>query len=223
MRDTQRTGDAGRGENDSGYTLVELIVSMGVFMIFIVLMLGTTVALAQNASRTQLIAESSNGSLVVFGKLDRQARYADSINYPGAGPSGNRYIEFRTPGNSSASGVTTCTQWRFSPSLEKIDTRQWNDLPGATASLLATTLPNVIDDGGLTYPFALIPAGITASTAQQQLRMTLHVGNPSLNAGSQLSTTFVARNSSLQSPSNDADVTGQSAKPICALASGVRP
>ncbi|MCX7523187.1 prepilin-type N-terminal cleavage/methylation domain-containing protein [Microbacterium sp. STN6] len=193
--------DRDRGSREAGYTLIELVVSMGIFSLFIALILGTTVTIAQNASRTSLIAQSSNATLAVFGSLDRQARYADSVNPAGVGPSGARYIEFRTPGNSSASGVTTCTQWRFIPGTGHIESRQWNDLPGSTASPWSTKMTGVIDDGGTNYPFSLIPASLTGS-AMQQLSISIHAGNVKLNAGTNMSTTFVARNSSTQSPSN---------------------
>lgn len=166
-------------------------------MIFMAVVLTTTVTLAQSATRAQLTAEASNASLVVFGSFDRQARYADAINVPGTGASGARYVEFRTPGNSSASGVTTCTQWRFVPSLGRLESRSWQDLPSVVLPAFATKLTNVIDDGA-SYPFTLVPASLAGST-MHQLTVTIHSGNANLNAGADMSTTFVARNSSVAS------------------------
>lgn len=201
-------------------TLIELIVAMSIFMIFVSLIIGTTLTLARSASRAQLVAESSNAALTVFGAFDRQTRYADSINYPGTGPSGARYVEFRTPGNSAASGVTTCTQWRFVPSLARFESRTWNDLPAATPGAWATKLSNVVDDGA-DYPFSLIPA-VVAVGSRQQLVVKIHAGNGSLDAGATVSTSFAARNSSSNSPSNaDANNDGVSDAPICPA--GARP
>jgi len=214
----------GRPPNeDAGFSLIELIVAMGVFMIFIALVMTTTVTLARSATRSQLTAEASNASLTVFGSFDRQARYADAINFPGASLTGARYVEFRTPGNSSASGVTTCTQWRFIPNLQRLESRSWQDIPGTTLPAFTTKLTNVIDDGGADYPFKLTPASLTGSL-MQQLTVTLHSGNASLNAGAAMSTTFVARNSSVKSPSNvDADNNKASDTPVCATDAGYRP
>jgi hypothetical protein len=195
-------------------TLIELVVAMSIFLIFVALILGTTVTLAQSASRAQLVAESSNATVTVFGALDRQTRYADSINFPGAGASGARYVEFRTPGASSASGVTTCTQWRFVPSLARIESRTWNDLTGAVPSAWATKLSNVVDDG-TNYPFSLIPAVVSVGS-MQQLVVKLHSGNGDLDVGAAVSTSFTARNSSSSSPSNaDANNDGVSDVRIC--------
>lgn len=199
----------------SGMTLIELIVAMSIFLIFITVMLGTTVALAKSASRSQITAEASNSTLTVFGAFDRQVRYADAINFPGSGASGARYIEFRTPGASSISGVSTCTQWRYSPSLARIESRTWNDIPSATIGGWSTKQSNLIDDGGAGYPFQLKPASVTGSS-MQQLALRIHAGNAGLDAGAAMSTSFVARNSSINSPSNaDADNNSVSDTPVC--------
>ncbi|WP_256041414.1 type II secretion system protein [Cryobacterium sp. SO1] len=207
--------------SEDGMTLLELVVAMGIFMIFIALILTTTVTLAQSATRAQMTAEASNSTLVVFGNFDRQARYADSVNYPGSGPSGARYVEFRTAGIAAA-GTATCTQWRFVPSLSRLESRSWKDVSGVVLPGFTTKLTNVIDDGGATYPFTLTPANLTGAE-MQQLTVTVHSGNAGLQAEAAMSTTFTARNSSPDSPSNkDADGNKVSDTPIC-NATGYRP
>lgn len=207
VRSSQFRRFAAVRESDDGMTLIELIVSMSIFMIFMAVVLTTTVTLAQSATRAQLTAEASNASLVVFGSFDRQARYADAINVPGSGASGARYVEFRTPGNSSASGVTTCTQWRFVPSLGRLESRSWQDIPGVVLPAgFSTKLTNVIDDGA-GYPFTLKTAAATGSL-MHQLTVTVHSGNANLNAGAAMSTTFVARNSSTASPAVVCNTSG---------------
>lgn len=206
---------------ESGFTLMELIVSIGIFTVFLVMLLSTTVTLAQNTTRTQLTAEATNSALVVFGRLDRQARYADSVNFPVTGPSGSRYIEFRTPATSSASGVTLCTQWKFTPSTGLLESRQWND-GASSAPAFTTAMTNVIDDGA-GYPFALTTANITDS-ALQQISVTIHAGNQYLNAGALVTSAFAARNSSISSPSNvDSDNNKVSDLEICKLSTGSVP
>jgi len=201
--------------HESGMTLIELIVAMSIFLIFMAMMLGTTVTLAKSSSRTQITAQASNSTLTVFGAFDRQVRYADAINFPGSGASGARYIEFRTPATSSASGVTTCTQWRYSPRLARLESRTWQDLSGAVVGAWSTKQTDLIDDGGPAYAFELKPASVTGAT-MQQLVIRIHAGNSSLDAGAAMSTSFVARNSSTGSPSNtDSDNNKISDTPIC--------
>lgn len=69
--------------SEAGFSLVELMVAMAIFTIFIVIVLGSVVAISRSGVRTQLVGQSTNSSLVVFGSIDRQVRYADSINFPG--------------------------------------------------------------------------------------------------------------------------------------------
>ncbi len=205
---------------ERGYSIIELIVSIGIFTLFIAMILSTVVALSQSSTRTQLVGENTNGAITVFGALDRQARYSDSINYPGAGPSGNRYVEFRTPAESAATHVTTCTQWMFDPAQKMIKSRTWADASGSVATPWVVRLTNVIDDqvAGSPYPFRLAPAG-TNGSSMQQLVVALHAGNKALDAGAQFTSSFVARNSSTQSPSN-ADFNGDlvSDTPVCVRA-----
>ncbi|MGL4339452.1 MAG: PulJ/GspJ family protein [Rhodoglobus sp.] len=208
-------------DTESGFSLMELLVAVSIFTIFITIVLTTTVAIAQNATRTQLIAESTNSSLVVFGRLDRQARYADSINFPGEGVSGSRYIEFRTPSTSSASGETMCTQWRYNPSAARLEWRQWvDDNPATLPSTFTTAMNNVINDTSKpTYPFALLRAD---STSMQRMTVSISSGNEFMDVGADVNSVFSARNSSASSsPSNDDfDADGESDDPICQL-SGV--
>ncbi|MBK4348418.1 prepilin-type N-terminal cleavage/methylation domain-containing protein [Lacisediminihabitans changchengi] len=213
MDERRKRADARR--DDAGFTLIELLVSMAVFTVFIAILLTTIVALSRSATRTQLVGESTNSTLVVFGNMDRQVRYADSINYPGAGTSGTRYVEFRIPAPSSASGATTCIQWRFDVINQELDSRQWSDGSPTNATAWSTKLENVINDGVATHPFQLIPANISDSP-RQQLVLTIDAGNSALDSGASASTTFFARNSSIKSTSNDP------LTPVCTF-SGYRP
>ena len=205
--------------DDSGFSLIELLVGMAIFIVFLTIMVSALVGLSRTAVKVQLVAQSSTEVLNLFRQFDRQVPYADAINYPGAGPSGARYVEYRTPGSSLASGVTTCTQWRYVASTGTIDVRTWPE--GGTPSAWSTKLTRVIDDGGSAYPFAMTPAGSAAST-QQQLTLTVHTGT-TVNDGTAISTSYVARNSSTQSPSNSStQQAGVSDTPVC-LPSGRRP
>ncbi|TQL41920.1 prepilin-type N-terminal cleavage/methylation domain-containing protein [Homoserinimonas aerilata] len=206
------------GRTQAGFSLMELVVAMGIFSIFIAMFMAAVIGLTQGTTRAQLTAEASSGVLTVFQNFDRQVRYADAINFPGdAG--GATYIEFRTPAESAPSEVTTCTQWRFLPDEGRIESRSWPDVAGATPTAWATKLTTAIDTGAADYPFKMIPAS-TSGSARQQLVLTLEAGNADMDAGASMSTTFVARNSSAGSPGNlDANGDGRSDAPACATGS----
>jgi prepilin-type N-terminal cleavage/methylation domain-containing protein len=200
--------------SDTGFTLVELIIAVLIFAIFLGIVLTSVVSLTKASTRVQVTAQSASGELAVFQRFDRQVRYADSINFPGVGATtGDTYIEFRTPASSSSTNVTQCEQWRFDPTARVLQSRTWPD-SGTASATWETDLTNVANDGGATYPFALTPAANNAS-AYQELTLTLDVGNTAVK-GAAISTTYVARNSSTLSPSNTDDtVVGVSDHPIC--------
>jgi prepilin-type N-terminal cleavage/methylation domain-containing protein len=211
-----------RATTDEGFSLVELIVAMGIFSVFIVLFLSAVIGLSRGTSQVKLTAESASSALIVFQNFDRQVRYADAVNFPGNGTGGARYIEFRTPAASSPTGITLCTQWRFVAADGLLESRQWDDVPGAVKSPWAAKITTAIATAGPDYPFEMVPATANGTT-KQQLVLTIDAGDTALQAGASIATTFVARNSSTGSPSN-IDVNGDkvSDTPVCAP-SGYRP
>lgn len=211
-------------KGEVGFSLIELVVAISLFSVFIALFLTAVVTLIRGTEQVTSTSEASSKSLIVFQNIDRQVRYADSINFPGDGSSGARYIEYRLPASSAPSGITTCYQWRFVPSTGQIQLRQWHDTVGSTpgswsTKLTTATAPSVADP---TYPFELIPA-TPGGSAKQQFVLTLNAGSPSYEAKADVTSTFVARNSSGTSPSNvDSNGDGASDTPVC-LATGDRP
>lgn len=202
MAERARRGASIR-DAEAGFSLVELMVAMVIFTLFVVIVLTSVVAISRSAVRTQLVGETTNSTLVVFGSIDRQIRYSDSINYPGAGTSGDRYVEFRVPAASTVGGLqAVCYQWRFSIANLRLESRQWNESDPTTATAWSPKLSSVADDSDITHPFQLIPANIT-DKPRQQLLITLNPGTDAQNAGASMSTTFIARNTSIKSRSND--------------------
>ncbi len=212
------------GVADDGFSLVELMVAVVIFGVFLTILVTSIVGVTRASTRASVIANTATGALSVFQGMDRQIRYADSINYPGKSGTGASYVEFRTPASSSSTGVTICTQYRFVPTTQVIQSRTWPDVAGATATPWITGVSNIVDDGGAFYPFRLI-AATNAGSQMQQLVLTIDGGNSPI-AGAAISTTFVARNSSIQSPSNaSANTANTSDTPVCLsdLGSGARP
>lgn len=210
------------GARERGFSLIELVVAMGIFTIFIAMFVGAVATLSQGTAKAQVTAEASSGALIVFQSIDRQVRYAESINRPGVGASGARYIEFRTLASSSWNGKNNCTQWRYDPSTKRIESREWEDIPGNSPGNFLTKLVNVVERPGVGYPFSMIPATVDGS-AKQRLALTLIAGNEDIDAATEIDTSFVAKNSSITSQSNsDADGDGASDNNVC-LGTGDRP
>lgn len=213
-----RTRDANR---DAGFTMVELLIALAIFSIFLTIVLTSVITLTKQSTTAQVTAKSSSAELALFQRLDHEIRYADSINWPGAGASGDWYIEFDTPAESTSTGIALCTQWRFDPNAHVIQMRTWNNTVGVSpTNVWDTLLTNVAVESTPNYPFALIPAS-AAGSSEQEFQLTVGTGNANV-AGAAISSVFVARNSSVQSTSNsDATVPGVSDTPICT--GGTRP
>jgi prepilin-type N-terminal cleavage/methylation domain-containing protein len=208
--------------DDSGFSLVELLVAMVIFGVFITVLIASVSTISRASARAQVVARTSSSVLAVFQDFDHQVRYADAINFPGAGASGAYYIEYRIPAASNLSNVTTCAQWRYTPSTGKLDFRQWQDIASPGSPTFVTKLSNIKGVATATYPFQMIPASLSAS-ANQQLLLTIDAGSASFTQGAKISTRYLARNSSTLSPSNAQSVTaGVSDTPVCPL-TGIRP
>lgn len=207
---------------DAGMTLVELIVSIGIFTIVVSVFMAGVVIMTNNTVRSDVTAQSGDSVRLVFQRLDRKVRYAEAINLPGAGAGGARYVEFRTSARSSGSGVATCTQWRWDPTTRLVQQRTWNDVSGAVAPGWSTLVTDVLPDSdtsGRGYPFEVLLADDV--TPHQRLVLRLTVGSENADVTVDSETSFVARNSTSTSLSNaDEDGDGVSDTPVCLAASG---
>jgi prepilin-type N-terminal cleavage/methylation domain-containing protein len=191
-------GGGGRRDSErasSGFTIIELMVAMMIFSIFLAIITTSVLALTRSSSRIQVAAVSTNQELAVFQRFDRAIRYADGINGQGTGTSGDTYIEFRTPSDSTPSGLTMCTQWRYDPIAATVASRTWKDGTFSSATLWNVQLNNVANDGGANYPFKYI-APDSNGRSLEEMSLTLDAGNTVVK-GAAISTTFVARNSAV--------------------------
>ncbi|MCL3862848.1 type II secretion system protein [Actinotalea sp. K2] len=203
-------------EDDEGMTLVELLVAMAIFSVVLAVFFGGLMTMTRSAVRAQDVTDSGDAVRKAFQMMDKQIRYANSINSPGPGASGAHYVEFLTtslPGGQEP----LCTQWRFDPTARVLQVRTWRDVPTGTRSAWNTIATDVRNDmlGDLAAgiapnpPFVLERAGGTLT--RQQLMVSVDVGRGSAGPGSvtgaDVATVFVARNSSYESPSN-ADLNG---------------
>ncbi len=219
----ERARSRNEADDDSGFSLVELLIAMMIFSIFLIILVSTLTGIQRASTKVSVVAQTSNGMLNVFSKFDRQVRYADSVNFPGLGASGARYVEFRVPAASSPNGVTTCTQWKYDPVAKSLQSRTWPEAANATPTAWFTVLPNVGALPAATYPGDRNPSDSRFKI--QRLVLTIS-GGQSATQGASASTTFVARNSSISSTSNgQTKAAGVSDTPVCwsSLVAGARP
>ena len=212
-----RTGRTAGGGREAGFTLVELLVAMGVFAVLMTLALTAVVGMTRVTTRVQNVGDASDRLRQAFLTLDRQARYADAVNFPGAS-GGAWWVEMHTPATDAA--AARCTQWRYTPTTHRLEQRSWADGSLPTAGTWRTVADRMLGDA---QPFALVPAD--ATYVHQELRVRLRAGSSDSAAGgrSGLDTRFVARNSTASSPGNaDSNGDGVSDAPVCGPLATVR-
>ncbi|WP_258723188.1 PulJ/GspJ family protein [Cellulomonas sp. NS3] len=206
---------------EDGMSLVELLVAMAIFTIVVSVFMAGLVTMTRNTVRTEITADASASVRRVFQRLDKQVRYADAINLPGNGPSGARYVEFRTPATVAASGVTTCTQWRWDPTAKVLQSRTWAQSAGSLPAWRVVATDVTVDSGVPGYPFQVLVA--EPDHPRQSLRVNLLLTSDASAGQVSTESTFVARNSSVESAGNaDTNADGVSDTPAC-WRSGLRP
>lgn len=222
-RDDALQGDVRR--DDSGFTLLEVIVAVGLFSVFLAIFITSVTGLAGAVTKTKVTSESASTNQVVIGLLGRQVPYAEAINRPGPGMADPdvRYIEFQQPRSATTDLLRACIQWRYIPDDQLLQSRTWSLTAGGAATNTtgwATRATDVIDLGAANTPFSMLPADPGAGLFRQQLAVTLASGV----AGTEITSTetrIVARNSSASSVTNlDANVDGQSDTMVCMQAGG---
>ncbi len=203
-----------RHESDAGFSLVELIVAMGIFSVLlavfgaaVVTMTKDTVAVQDDVNATAELQRAMNA-------FDRQLRYSSGVNRPVLVGGQTWYLEYLI--DATAPGVQpTCTQWRVSGTTDLLETRTWvNDTSGATVTPTAwtTVASRITNDPATQPPFVLLPADATYT--KQRLTVWLLSGRGSQDT--QLKSTFVARNTSISTSSNaDNDGNGVSDNQVC--------
>lgn len=176
------------------------MTAMGIFM---VIFMGSVVAMFGSSNRSQAVAHTSQQLNDAFLWLDQQVRAADYVSSPGQGSDGDWYVEFHRSDPGTQASV--CYQLRVDQSSEQLQQRSQTGTGTATAwQPLATGVTN----GGDTAdpPFARVLAGQAATTApggatpavlpaaQLHVDLITAQGQGSTGASSEASVNLVALN-----------------------------
>ena len=210
-----------RKGGDRGMTLTELLIAMGIFAVVLVVFMQAVAVMAKTTVRSQAQSDSADQLRNVFLRLDKEVRYAQDINTP-ATANGAVYVEYWIP-DDTASGASTCVQWRYVISSSILQRRTWTQGNAASVSSWNTMATNLRNDlsSSAQQPFRVTRAGTTGSKVYLHQRLDVYL-NSGLGAGtdargSQLSTTFVAQNSST------ASITNPGTQNVCLIGSVQRP
>ncbi len=183
---------------DSGFTLLELLVSAFIFSIFIAVFAAATTSMLADVRKQQGAANELDANRKIISLLDAQTIYANAINQPAVSGDGNPYVEWQL---GDAGAQQTCYQWRLNVAARQLQFRTWqpvlgNPSPAPTPTALAWSTVGIAIDpppSGPSGVFVLAPGGALIA-GRQQLTVTFvdKQANPYTRTATQISLT--ARN-----------------------------
>lgn len=158
--------------HDGGFSLVEALVAMTIFVTAMSVMSSVVLAMTNNVRQAQGVSVATDQTRLAFQRLDKQVRYATAINAPGSS-AGGYYVEFSRPDPAppdapSAAGavpeLALCEQWRLLG--RTLQTRTWRTTNGKRVGAppvwrtVATGVTNdIAGSTPLEPPFTAAPAG----------------------------------------------------------------
>jgi len=166
--------------DDGGFTLMELIVAIGLLSILMAIVTTAIVSMFQTVRKQQGQADAIDQIRFVVDKLDKSVRYANAINTPAVGATaGITYVEWRAGNLTGATNFDqTCTQWRFDSTTGLLQSRSW--IEGQSGTLTAWfTQATGISQNGSNPVFAAPVSSATGAAAQtkQQLQIWFNATN----------------------------------------------
>jgi hypothetical protein len=199
-----------RSAASAGYTMVELVVTMSIFMVVVALMMAAVTTLSSTLRKTTNLADATTSSRNTFNRLDRQLRYATAINRP-TQVGNDWYIEFSALNDG---GVDLCHQWRLVSATDKLQQRAWT-AGTTTTPTWSTVTTGVTNDPTTLPPFTFVKA--TTASTYQGVSVTLKIINGSLNPSTVTTTSALqGRNTSVETVTNaDDNSDGASDNPVC--------
>ena len=194
-----------RPPGSDGFTLIELLVSMSIFAILLAVMMSVVLSMNKDLNKTQSIADASAQGLRATEAIDKELRYADSVNPQTTGASGDQYVSFEGLLANQVTNVSQieCYQWRLH-SGGVLQQRSWNPATMPTSTVTATSPAFTTVATGVVNPTASPPftvttasgGGVSGSSGFQQVAVDLILNGKSSAVGhSETKLVITARNS----------------------------
>jgi type II secretory pathway pseudopilin PulG len=182
-----------RRASDSGASLIELVVAMGIMTVVMAVFTTAAVKMFRVEDDTETVATAQSQVNLAFLRLDKEIRYATGISVPDT----SRVEYLRTD-----AGGPTCTQLWLDSGAAELNTRSWTrgTTPGTGWTRLASGVT-------ATQPFDRLAAA--APVYVQRLHLHLVVGSDPAHTKA-MDTTFSALNTSLTTASDTICAEGRS-------------
>lgn len=191
--------------DDAGFTLVELLVAMGLFSLLVALVMGVVVGMSRETITATNSADNAAGTRRAYTVLDRQVRSAEALN-PATNVAGRWYLEMRL-GPTDAGGQASCVQWRLG--TDGVLAYRTYPVSGTTGTSDWSTVVTdvVVPAATATPPLRMLPADQVY--AKQRLDVLLTVQRGGTTRPAQLDTSLVARNTTSSTVTNSLAAASQ--------------
>ena len=208
---TRRRLAAGPEQDDAGFTLTEVMVTLAVMSVVMVVFTGGILQVYRTSAKAESISVVQTQLQTAFQRFDRQLRYASWISQPGqvgtawyvewAGYDGSLCYQLRletapasaADNSTNGRGVLQMLSWPLATP----------PAPGAPGQTIAGNL--VSPDGG--GPFEVQAAGVTAGGGSEFTpdfqRLRVHITGRAGESTAQVDTTFTALNTSRNTPATN--------------------
>jgi prepilin-type N-terminal cleavage/methylation domain-containing protein len=213
-----RCRSAGRPptSNDAGFSLIEVMVTMGVMSVLMVIFTTAILQVYRTSSATQSLSTAQSQLQIAFQRFDRELRYASWIGVPGKVGT-VWYVEY------ADADAVRCGQLRLeaSPAGDAdadahgvLQLIQWNRGTPPAVAAQGQTLASMLITDGADPPFELqlagsapyanpsadaVGAGFATEFQRLRIRLTTRVGDHT----TQVDTTFTALNTTRNTPATN--------------------
>lgn len=192
-----------RAQGDDGFSLIESLIAMVIFTIFMGIATGAIISIMRSTQKTQNLTNSATEVENAFQTLDHQVRYSDVITLPNAAPVNNAYyVEFHQQATSTS--VETCYQLKYDLTSKTLLERNWKPKASPVSATPWKLLAHTLAPGN--PPFVQTGAGNKNAAgevlnAHQQLAVsvTVQASFGKTSEGSALAANFTALNSTTTS------------------------
>lgn len=181
----------GRRRDDDGFTLTEMLVSLGIMAVVMVLTTGAVLLASSTSNRVEASSTAQDRVHQAFDRLDRQVRWASAFSTEGKVGRSAWYVEWLY----SADGTPTCNELRLDTGTGNLSQRSWpqgNTRSATSWSILASGLGLT---PGTDRPFHSSVADATYALARLQVQLTATAGGAKGTDHATTSVTFTALNS----------------------------
>jgi prepilin-type N-terminal cleavage/methylation domain-containing protein len=198
---TYRQRLAERCADESGFTMIEIVVVMTIMSIVLVIFTSGITQAYSAENRVDAASNTEQQLVTAFQRLDREVRYAAGISGQGT-VSGDPYVEFL----STNTGSSICTELRVHVATKQLQQRTWVQ---GTTPLVPGSWTQLASGVTSASSFTFVAANNSFNFQRLTISLTATTGGNATAFTRQTHITFTALNTSLATSSSTTCTEGR--------------